>query len=111
MIGYICNIHIFIGHTFASIPNGIAAGGAVPLLGMNEDDDAIHDDDAIYDDDDNDGAINDYGDDDAIYDGDDDDMNGDVLIITLSSIGITKMTILASNTHIHASITICLTNY
>jgi hypothetical protein len=28
-----------IGHTFASIPNGIAAGGAVPLLGMNDDDD------------------------------------------------------------------------
>ena len=32
-----------VGHTFASIPNGIAAGGAVPLLGMN-DDDAMHDD-------------------------------------------------------------------
>jgi hypothetical protein len=37
-----------IGHTFASIPNGIAAGGAVPLLGMNDDamnDDAMNDDD------------------------------------------------------------------
>jgi hypothetical protein len=37
-----------VGHTFASIPNGIAAGGAVPLLGMN--DDAMHDDvnDDVY---------------------------------------------------------------
>ena len=37
-----------VGHTFASIPNGIAAGGAVPLLGMNDDD--VNDDDAMHDD-------------------------------------------------------------
>ena len=42
-----------VGHTFASIPNGIAAGGAVPLLGMNDDDamhDDVNDDDAMHDD-------------------------------------------------------------
>jgi hypothetical protein len=44
---------VHVGHTFASIPNGIAAGGAVPLLGMN--DDAMHD---VVNDDDDDNVPN-----------------------------------------------------
>lgn len=67
MIGCIYILYMLIGHTFASIPNGIAAGGAVPLLGMH--DDAMHDDvndddadDAIYDDNNHDDAIHDYND-------------------------------------------------